>query len=614
MSLATRVFAASAASALLATAASAQYSTDFEAVVASPAGTVLTGQDGYYIPAGTVSVDFLAYTYAGNTLGVSANPTGGDQFVSVTGPGAGTFGRAQRDFAYSAGKSTVAFDIHASYIGVLPASQNLGSVSMQPFPGGQSFIALATWTDINTAATWNANYIYFDAAGTQIQEVVPLPEFQNLPVGNWYRWETDIDLATNAVLCSRLTDLSTGLTATYPISGRYMFGGAAGSAAPTGYRLFSGGGLTGNTLAYDNVAIGPRYPAPEIIHYTFDNGDAANTATEGLPAGTPGASTSFIPAGGQSAGSAAPAVTTTAATSATSRIDTGWTTDLGMSSWTVGMFSDRRGLTTTTIQYAFGNSTAGSFRAFVGGVAGATGFLLRGTGIPDTNIPNGGSITENVHVVWCYDAAALELRGYLNGVLAVTTVPTAPLNINGTGNFSVLGYGSSGSYAPGSVIDDFRFYRRCISEAEIQHWYAHGDRTIGTSYCDPAVANSTGNPAVLTASGSTIVELNGFSLHASGLPLNSFGYYLTSLTPDNVPMAGGGTGTLCLGGSLGRGVGGMVVNSGATGTTSVVGDLTMQPQPLGNVAVAPCETWYYQYWYRDIGTSNLTNAVSVMFQ
>jgi hypothetical protein len=61
----------------------------------------------------------------------------------------------------------------------------------------------------------------------------------------------------------------------------------------------------------------------------------------------------------------------------------------------------------------------------------------------------------------------------------------------------------------------------------------------------------------------------------------------------------------------------VIVNSGATGTTSVVADLTMQPQAMSPVAVAPCETWHYQYWFRDIGmpsTSNLTNAVSVTYQ
>jgi len=38
----------------------ADYVSDFEDLNAAPNGVVLTGQDGYYIPAGTESVDFLA--------------------------------------------------------------------------------------------------------------------------------------------------------------------------------------------------------------------------------------------------------------------------------------------------------------------------------------------------------------------------------------------------------------------------------------------------------------------------------------------------------------------------------------------------------------------------
>lgn len=613
MSFDLRMLAASAACTVLASVASAQYSTGFEGVTGSPAGTVLTGQDGYYLPAGTVNVDFLAFSYAGNSLGVTPNPTGGNQFVSVTGPGAGVFGRAQRDFTYSPGKSTIGFDIHASFIGALPASQNLGSVSMQPFPGSQSFISLATWMDINTAAAWGMNYVYFDAAGAQIQEAVLAPDFQNLSVSNWYRWETDIDLVTNRILCARITNLTTGATATQPLTGRYMLGGAAGSATPTGYRIFSGGSLTGNTLAFDNVAIGPRYAAPEIIHYTFDSGDATNSATGPVGDGIVDVGVGFLGAGGLSAGSASPGAVSVA-TGATCQIDTGWTTDLGTGDWSVGMFLDRTNTTIAlgTLQYAFGNSTAGGMRCFVGGVAGTDGISLRAPANLCT-IPGGG-LLRPVHVVWCYDSVAGVVRGYLDGAL-VSTTANAGVNIVGTGNMTVMRYNTStGSLGTGYKMDDFRFYRRCLSQGEIQHWYDHGDKAIGTTYCDPAVANSTGVPGVLAASGSTITDLNGFSLNASSLPLNSFGYYLTSLTPDNVPMAGGGSGTLCLGGSLGRGVGGVIVNSGATGTTSVAADLTMQPQPLGNVAVAPCETWHYQYWYRDIGTSNLTNAVSVTFQ
>lgn len=613
MPIASRLLAASAASVLLASVASAQYSTGFEGVTGSPAGTVLTGQDGYYLPAGTVNVDFLAFTYAGNALGIAPNPTGGTQFVSVTGPGSGTFGRAQRDFAWAPGKSTIGFDIHASFIGALPASQNLGSVSMQPFPGSQSFIALAAWMDINTAVAWGMNYVYFDAAGVQIQEAVALPDFQNLGVGSWYRWETDIDLVTNRILCARVTNLATGATATQPITGRYMLGGAAGSAAPTGYRIFSGGGLTGNTLAFDNIAIGPRYPAPELIHYKFDSGDATNSATGPVGNGVASLGVGWDSSSPLSAGSAAPyAVAATAG--ANCEISTGWIPDRGAGDWTIGAFLNIRP-SGTVLQYPFGASTAGGFRCFTNGVAGANNWILRLTGMPDVLITGGAVPDTTNHVVWCHDSAALQIRAYLNGALVNTVAYTTAFNLTGTSPLTVMRYdGNTSSLTAGGIMDDFRLYSRCISASEIAYWYDHGDRAIGTTYCDPAVANSTGNPGVLAASGSTIVDLNGFSLNASSLPLNSFGYYLTSLTRDFVPGSGGGSGTLCLGGSLGRGVGGVIVNSGATGTTSVVGDLTMQPQPMGSVAVLPCQTWHYQYWYRDIGTSNLTNGVSVMYQ
>jgi hypothetical protein len=256
----TRRFAPLALCVGLAASAEAQYSSSFEALTASAAGSVLTGQDGYYVPPATTSVDFNVHTYAGNTLNIPQNPTGGAQFIGGNGPGAGAFARAQCDMTFGSGVWTAGFDICAGFAGTLPASQNLGSFSIQPFPGGQSFITLVTWDDVNTATTWSANYIYFDSAGAQVQEVVSLPAYQNLPVGGWYRWETDFDLATNAVLGARLTDLTTGVTTAHPIVGRYMFGGAAGSTPPTGFRFFAGGSLADNVLAFDNAALAPAGP------------------------------------------------------------------------------------------------------------------------------------------------------------------------------------------------------------------------------------------------------------------------------------------------------------------------------------------------------------------
>ena len=64
--------------------AAAQYSQDFEGLIGSPTGVMLTGQDLYYLPNGTGDTDFMVYTYAGNSLGIVQNPAGGAQFIAAT--------------------------------------------------------------------------------------------------------------------------------------------------------------------------------------------------------------------------------------------------------------------------------------------------------------------------------------------------------------------------------------------------------------------------------------------------------------------------------------------------------------------------------------------------
>ncbi|MEM6569992.1 MAG: hypothetical protein AAF726_04515 [Planctomycetota bacterium] len=141
---------------------------------------------------------------------------------------------------------------------------------------------------------------------------------------------------------------------------------------------------------------------------------------------------------------------------------------------------------------------------------------------------------------------------------------------------------------------------------------------VGGSYCGPATPNSTGLSAAIAAAGSTLVADNELELQAFRLPQNSFSYFLCSTTQDFVPNAGGSTGTLCLGGSVGRAVGGQILNSGTEGFVSVAADLTALPQPTGAVMVMPGETWNFQCWFRDsVGgsaTSNFTEGVSVTFQ
>lgn len=146
-----------------------------------------------------------------------------------------------------------------------------------------------------------------------------------------------------------------------------------------------------------------------------------------------------------------------------------------------------------------------------------------------------------------------------------------------------------------------------------------GPGPVGTAYCGPGVANSTGSPATISAFGFPDVATNDVTLTASQLPANAFGFFLTSQMQSFVTNPGGSQGNLCLGGAIGRYVGpGQIQNSGAGGSFGLALDLTLTPTPTGLVPVVSGETWNFQCWHRDAvggtATSNFTDAVSIDFQ
>ena len=145
-----------------------------------------------------------------------------------------------------------------------------------------------------------------------------------------------------------------------------------------------------------------------------------------------------------------------------------------------------------------------------------------------------------------------------------------------------------------------------------------GPTSPGTNYCGPAVANSTGIPGSISGTGTATVVNNDLGLVASDLPLNAFGFFLTSRTQGTVNQPGGSQGVLCLGGAIGRYVGsGQIQNSGATGSFSLALDLTQTPTPTGLVLIVAGETWNFTSWHRDAvggaATSNFTDGLSVTF-
>ncbi len=139
------------------------------------------------------------------------------------------------------------------------------------------------------------------------------------------------------------------------------------------------------------------------------------------------------------------------------------------------------------------------------------------------------------------------------------------------------------------------------------------DTQLGTTYCTPAIPNSTAIPGIISAMGSPVVIDNDVTLTADQLPIN-FGYFLTSQTQGffNPP---GSNGFICLGGDIGRYHQPQNIIVGPTGSIQI--DLANVPQPTGLVAIQPGETWNFQCWYRDFNpilTSNFTDGVSILFQ
>ncbi len=135
-------------------------------------------------------------------------------------------------------------------------------------------------------------------------------------------------------------------------------------------------------------------------------------------------------------------------------------------------------------------------------------------------------------------------------------------------------------------------------------------REVGNPYCS-ATTNSSGQASSITAAGSTDVSLNALNLTTSGLPLNTNAFMIGSMTQGFVVFPGNSQGHLCLGGSIARFMN-QIQNSGATGTTSIWINLNNIPI-MGGTAVQPGDSWSFQEWHRDVGGSNFSLPVEVVF-
>jgi len=231
---------------------------------------------------------------------------------------------------------------------------------------------------------------------------------------------------------------------------------------------------------------------------------------------------------------------------------------------------------------------------------GAGGAYVSGSTLDSLGGPNAGSVD-----VWLahYDGAGNQ--SWIRQIGTSETEGASAAAPDGSGG--VFMSGTTDGSLGGPIVGSY------------DAWLAHYDGDFNLlRYCTPAIPNSTGQSGVLTATGNNEVQANDVTLIAMALPLNSFGFFLTSRDQGNTYPVSNSDGRLCLGGLIGRYVGtGQIKNSGATGSFSLALDLMAMAHPFNTVVAQPGQTWHFQAWHRDVNpgqTSNFTDAVSVTFR
>jgi hypothetical protein len=218
--------------------------------------------------------------------------------------------------------------------------------------------------------------------------------------------------------------------------------------------------LASRLLIIASIAVSGLYAqmVPEMMYYKFDVAGTTVLNEASTPVGTNPATILGQTVGGT--GQFGMALVGNGLTSTSNYVNTGWATSLS-GPWTISLWMNNIP-STTTLYYYFGDATAGSFRAFIGGVAGANNIILRGTGVTDvlvSNIVPGPSV---VHFVY----NGTDIKAYLNGAL-VNTVAQGTISLSGAGPFKVGGYSSTNSIPSGALLDEFRMYNRALDAAEV---------------------------------------------------------------------------------------------------------------------------------------------------
>ncbi len=217
------------------------------------------------------------------------------------------------------------------------------------------------------------------------------------------------------------------------------------------------------------------------------------------------------------------------------------------------------------------------------------------------------------HIAVTHDGHG-ELVLYVQGIEVDRVSLGAPAPWGATGTAAL--FGRSGALGGDGGVGDLPFAAvgglgdltgfdlrdRALTRAEIERLYV---RSFHYDYC-PGRMNSAGSSGRLALSGSFYLADEALTVSLAELPAGSFGFLIASATQVRAPISNG---YLCVNNPIYR-LAGQVPQSDAAGAASFVLDRSLVPVQLGLSGAAQLN---FQFWYRDGGASNFTNAIRVFF-
>lgn len=222
--------------------------------------------------------------------------------------------------------------------------------------------------------------------------------------------------------------------------------------------------------------------------------------------------------------------------------------------------------------------------------------------------------TELTHLLVTYDKAG-DLVVYLQGSEAarvpaqsgaIDSLPTAEWNVFGRDG----SLGASGGTGPapfnaltcmgelgGITIQSRAMFRQEMERSLCRH--------VKYSYCSSPL-NSVGEYADLDLAGRFFLDAEDLQVRVRNIPPNTFGFLLASRAQRRLPVS---SGYVCLAGPIFR-ISRQISQADASGSVNYTLDPLLAPAALD---LQNSTFMNFQYWFRDGGASNFTNAVNVIF-